>query len=149
MPMSMIRLRPGVNAEFTQSLNEAGISSSSLIRFRAGLPEKLGGWTKYVQFAVDGVPKAMHAWLDFNENEYLTVGTTTGLFNIVDGTIADLTPQIFTSDFPPDFDTTNGSAVVTINDPNIANVTDLDAVWIKTPISVGASSWPASTRSGW
>lgn len=137
MPMAMIKLRPGVNAEFTASLNEAGISSSSLIRFRAGLPEKLGGWDKYVQFAVGGIPKAMHAWLDFNDTEYLTVGTTTQLANITGSQIADLTPQTFTSDFAPSFDTTNLSTTVTVDDPNVSNPTDLDAVEFKTPISVG------------
>lgn len=137
MGMEMIRLRPGVNAEFTASLNQAGISTSSLIRFRAGLPEKLGGWQKYVQFAVDGVPKAMHAWVDFNDIQYLSVGTTTQLANISDNQIAGLTPQTFTSDFTPDFDTTNLSKTVTVDDPNIANVTTLDAVEFKTPISVG------------
>src|SRR5215470_1898076 len=108
MGMEMVKLTPGVNAEVTQSLLQAGISTSSLIRFRAGLAEKLGGWEKYVPFAVGGVPKAMHAWLDFNENQYLTVGSTSILANITDGAISDITPQTLTSDFTPNFDTTNG-----------------------------------------
>ena len=137
MPMSMIRLRPGVNVEFTKSLNEAGYSESNLGRFRNGLFEKLGGWDAYYAFAVGGVPKALHAWLDLNENEYLGVGTTTILGAITNDTLTTLTPQTFTSNFNEDFDTTNTSPNVTVDDPNIANVTDYDAVEFLTPVSVG------------
>ena len=144
MPMTMLKLRPGVNVEITASQNEMGISACQMIRFRASLAEKLGGWIKYVTFALGGIPKAMHAWLDLNDVKYLTVGCDTILANVseTDGdsstrTLGDLTPQQLTSDFAPDFDTTNGDATVTINDPNIANVTDLDAIEFKTPIAVG------------
>ena len=137
MPMVMLKLRPGVNAEVTPSLNEAGISASNLIRHRSGLPEKLGGWSKFYPFAVNGVPKALHAWLDLNETEYLGVGTTTFLGAISGGALTTLTPQTFTSNFNEDFDTTNTSPNVVVDDPNIANVTDYDAVEFLTPVSVG------------
>ena len=142
MPMVMLKLRPGVNTELTASLNEAGVSESNLIRYRNGLPEKLGGWAKFYDFAVGGVPKALHAWLDLNEAAYLGVGTTTLLGQISeddDGErqLVDLTPQTFTSDFAPDFDTTNGSPNVVVDDPNIANVTVFDSVEFLTPVSVG------------
>lgn len=137
MAMAMIRLRPGVNVEMTKSLNEAGYSESNLGRFRNGLFEKLGGWTAYYPFAVGGVPKALHAWLDLNETEYLGVGTTTILGAIADGALINITPQTTTSNFTPDFDTTNTTPNVVVDDPNIANVTDFDSVEFLTPVSVG------------
>ena len=137
MPMVMLRLKPGVNTEISASLNEAGYSQSNLIRYRNGLAEKLGGWSKFYQFAVGGVPKALHAWLDLNDNEYLAVGTTTLLGAITSSTLTDLSPQTFTSNFNEDFDTTNGSPNVVVDDPNIANVTAYDAVEFLTPIAVG------------
>ena len=137
MPMVMLRLRPGVNTELSPSLNEAGYSQSNLIRYRNGLAEKLGGWSRFYQFVVGGVPKALHAWLDLNDTEYLAVGTTTLLGAISNGTLTDLSPQTVTSNFNEDFDTTNASPNVVVDDPNISNVTNYDAVEFLTPISVG------------
>ena len=137
MSMVMLRLKPGVNVELSPSLNEAGYSQSNLIRFRNGLAEKLGGWSKFFDFTVGGVPKALHAWLDLNDNEYLAVGTTTLLGAITNSTLTNLSPQTFTSNFNEDFDTTSGSPNVVVDDPNIANVTNYDAVEFLTPIAVG------------
>lgn len=137
MPMQMLRLKPGINVELTPTQLEAGYASSQFIRFRNGLAEKLGGWAKLYQFAVGGVPKALHAWRDLASNLWLGVGTTTVLGAITNGTLTNLTPQAYTSDTPPNFSTTAASAVVTIVDANIANVTTLDSVEFKTPVSVG------------
>lgn len=140
MAMAMIRLRPGVNVELSPSLNEAGYSASNLGRFRNGLFEKLGGWDAYYPFAVGGVPRALHAWLDLNETEYLAVGSTgtgTILGAISNSVLTTLTPQTLTSNFNEDFDTTNASPNVVVDDPNIANVTNYDSVEFLTPISVG------------
>lgn len=137
MPFSTMRLRPGVNTTATSVLNEAGISKSNLIRFKDGLVQKLGGWTAYYEFILGGVPRALHAWQDLNDAGRLAVGTTENLTIITSGTSDDITPQTLTSDFTPDFDTTNGSTNVTVNDPNISNVTNYDTVYFRTPISVG------------
>lgn len=142
MSFATLKLRPGVNLEVTPSLNEAGYSASNLIRFRNGLAEKLGGWAKYFAFAVGGVPKALHAWLDLNENEYLGVGTTQQLGVISDDDLIAITPQTLTSDFNADgaaegFSTTSASPNVVVNDPNISDVTNYDSVEFLTPVSVG------------
>ena len=137
MGMVMIRLKPGVDVESTPSLSEAAINQSNLIRFRSGLPEKLGGWTRYYPFAVGGVPKALHPWLDANENQYLAVGTTTLLGTISNGTLADITPQTLTSDFAPNFTTVATSTTVAVVDANINGVTTFDSVEFLTPVSIG------------
>lgn len=97
MPMATLRLRPGVNAELTPSLVEAGYADVRRIRFRNGLAEKLGGWTRFYNNAVGGVPKALHAWLDLNETKRLAVGATTILGAIASGVLTDLTPQTRTA----------------------------------------------------
>lgn len=137
MPFQMLRLRPGINTELTPSQVEAGYAASQLIRFRNNLAEKLGGWDRFYQFAVGGVPKAMHAWLDLNEAEYLAVGTTTLLGSINSSTLTNITPQTYTSNFNENFSTTSASPNVVVDDSNIANVTDYDSVEFLTPIAVG------------
>lgn len=137
MPFSMIKLRPGINVEWTPSLNEGGYSTSNLLRWRAGQAEKLGGWEAYYPNAVGGVPRALHAWLDLNETKYLGVGSTTVLGSISGGVLNAITPQDLESTFAPAFDTTNGLTTVTVDDPNIANVTSFDAIEFLTPVAVG------------
>lgn len=137
MPWGSVILKPGVDVEQTPTLNSTGYSQSRLIRFKAGLAQKLGGWEKLYAFAVGGIPRALHAWQDLNENTHLAVGTTTTLGVLTDSQLTVITPQAVTSNFSPDFTTVAASANVTVDDPNIANVTDYDSVEFKTPIAVG------------
>ncbi len=152
MPMMTLKLRPGVNAELTPSQNEAGYSISNLIRFRNALAEKLGGWAKFYAFAVNGVPKAMHAWLDLNENEYLAIGTTQTLAVLNEGALANTAPQQKTTNFTPDFSTVSASPNVVVADSNISNITTYDSVEFLTPIAVGglilAGVYPVALNLG-
>jgi hypothetical protein len=137
MPFGSIQLVPGVNVERTPTLLRAGISQSSLIRFKDDLVQKYGGWAKFYAFALSGVPRDMHAWEDLNSFLHLSVGTTTQLDVITNGTLQNITPQTLTSDFTPNFSTTINSPVVTVVDPNITNVTVYDSVFFNVPVSVG------------
>lgn len=137
MPTASVRLIPGVDVEKTQTLNEFGISVSSLVRFREGLFQKVGGWQRFYPNAIGGVPRALHAWDDLNQVTHLGVGTTTNLSSITGGAVQAITPQTMTSDFAPNFSSVMNTNVVTIVDPNIANVTTYDSVYFNTPISIG------------
>lgn len=137
MAWQSVTLRPGVNTEFTETLNQAGYSESQLIRFREGLAQKVGGWTAFYPYAVGGVPRAMHAWQDINEDQHLAIGSTTSLGVITSGSLSVITPQTLTTDFSPDFDTASGSANIIVNDSNVTTITDYDSVEFRTPVSVG------------
>lgn len=137
MPEVGLKLRPTVNTQQTYLLNEAEISASQLIRFKDRLAQKLGGWTKFFPFALDGVPKDIHPWADLNAVSRLGIGTTQELAAITNGVLQDITPQTLISDFAPDFSTTTSSSTVTVVDPNIADVTTYDSAFFNTPVSVG------------
>lgn len=138
MPWGSITLQVGVNTERTPLLLRAGVSTSQLIRYRDSLIQKFGGWTKFYQFPVGGIPRDLHAWQDLDQIKYLSVGTTAQLAVIFDGGLQDISPQVLTSNFAPgNITTTLNSNVVMITDPNIANVTVQDSVLFNTPVSVG------------
>lgn len=137
MPWGSIILKPGVNVETTPTLNASGYSASQLIRFKNALAQKIGGWVKFYAFAVGGVPRAMHAWQDFNEVDRLAVGTTTTLGVIAEGQLLDISPQTYTSDFQPVISTVASSTSVTITDLNVTNPTTDDSIEFKTPVAIG------------
>ena len=136
MPYGSVQLIPGVNVEQTPTLLKTGVSQSQLIRYKNDLVQKLGGWTVYYS-NVAGTPRDLHAWEDLNQVNHLSVGTTTQLAIITNGTAKDITPQTLTSDFAPNFSTTANSNVVSVVDPNISNVTVNDAVYFNVPVSQG------------
>ena len=137
MPFGGVTLIPGVNVERTPTLNQAGVSQSQLIRYRDGLIQKIGGWVNFYPLALAGVPRDLHAWEDLNQVSRLAVGTTRQLGVIRGGVLTDITPQVFVSDFAPNFSTTVGSPSVLVTDPNINTVTTFDSVFYNTPVSVG------------
>lgn len=137
MAYGSVQLVPGVNVERTPTLLRAGVSQSSLIRFRDSLVQKIGGWQKFYPFQISGVPRDMHAWQDLNSNTHLLVGTTLQLGVISSGNFIDITPTDFVSDTVPNISTVLNSTTVTITDPNITNVTTYDAVFFNVPISQG------------
>ena len=46
MPLQKFLFKPGINKEGTAYSNKGGWFDSNLVRFRKGLPEKIGGWAK-------------------------------------------------------------------------------------------------------
>jgi hypothetical protein len=137
MAFGSVTLLPGVNTERTPTLLRAGISQSSLVRFKDSLVQKFGGWLRYFSQSASGIPRVLHAWQDLNNVLHLGVGSTMQLGVITSGILKDVTPQSFKSDFAPNISTTASSAVVSITDPNISNVTTFDAVFFNTPVSIG------------
>jgi hypothetical protein len=137
MPYGSVTLVPGVNAERTPTLLQAGYAQSQLMRYRDGLAQKHGGWQRFYANALNGVPRDVHAWEDLNQVNHLAVGTTTALYVFTGGIPTTITPQTLTSNISPSFTTTVGSTTVQITDTNVSNVTTFDAIVLNTPISVG------------
>lgn len=139
MPYGSVTLIPGISTEKTPTLNQAGISSSQLIRFRDSLVQKYGGWSKFYAFSIAGTPRDLHAWQDLNGAQHLLAGTTGSLNVITSGSLVSITPQQFISNTAPNFSTIANSTTVTITDPNINNLSSFDSVMINTPISIGTA----------
>lgn len=137
MPEVALKLIPTVDVEKTATLNESGISDCNLIRIFSGLPQKLGGWTRYYPGQMSGIPRALHAWADLSGDGHLGIGTTSQLGIISDGVFSDITPQQKTTNPAINFSTVINTPAVTVVDPGINNVTTLDTVFFNTPISVG------------
>ena len=142
MPHASVKLLPGVDQNKTPALNEAGISTSQLVRFipdrtYGGLIQKLGGWQKYYNGSIGSIVRCLWAWEDTNSNSYLGVGAEESLDVIEGGGLADITPQQTTVNPTVDFTTTSGSNQVVIVDDSGTLADSFDVVYIKTQVSVG------------
>jgi hypothetical protein len=98
MPHNGLKLIPGVDTNKTLTLNEAAISTTSLVRFipdrtGLGLVQKLGGWTKFYANQIGSTIRALWAWEDINATSWLGVGATQSLSAIADGGLRNITPQ--------------------------------------------------------
>lgn len=134
MAFGEVRLVPGVNTERTPTLNQAGISTGNLIRWREGLVEKIGGWVRFYAFSVGSVVRDLLGWQDINNVDHLAVGATGSLSVITDGALVNITPQTTTTNTPPYFVFTAGSATVTVTDTNITGPTTNNSVFLATPV---------------
>ena len=92
MPLVPLKIRAGVNTQFTGTLLEAGWLASQLIRFRDGLLQKIGGWTKAAQTGFGGVCRGLHSWTQIDGLLNLAVGTHLKLWLYQLGSFYDLTP---------------------------------------------------------
>lgn len=118
IPPKPILPKPGVNVQATAVLLEEGWSQSSLIRFKDGLLQKLGGCARLIATLFVGICRGMGVWSDLRGNSYIALGTTQRLQVIVNGTtLADITPITATSNLTTPFTTTAGSPIVTVHDP--------------------------------
>ena len=136
MPFSAFTVVPGVNLEKTPALNHAGISISQNVRWREGIPEKRGGWQKFINAVFPGVPRELHAWEDINFALHLAIGTTSNLFVITSGSISDITAESVTVNIAVNLDSTNTSSTITVHDVG-RNATIYDVVVFDTPVSIG------------
>lgn len=119
MPLLRLFLKPGIDKQNTEYGAEGGWIDGDYIRFRYGLPEKLGGWTNFgesVTYTL-GMASEVFAWNDLAGSPALVVGTTRKVYVFYGGIWADITP-IRATETGVTFDTTSGLTSVVVNDTN-------------------------------
>ena len=117
MPLQKYIFNPGINKEGTDYSAEGGWFDSNLVRFRKGLPEKIGGWQKYIETSYEGTGRKLHGWVDLDGTKLLGLGTRFKLY-IQEGTsYNDITPiRATTSAGDVTFSATDGSSTITVTD---------------------------------
>ena len=118
MPLTKLQFRPGVNRETTSYTNEGGWFDVDKVRFRFGMPEKIGGWEKFSGFSYLGTARAMHPWVALDNGRFIGIGTSLKYYlNQDGGSFSDITPiRSTTSAGDVTFAASNGSATITVTD---------------------------------
>ncbi len=128
MPLKSILFRPGVNRENTRYASEAigavtastqvagGWYESEKVRFRAGTPEKIGGWQRISASTFLGVCRSLWNWVTLGRLNLVGVGTNLKFYIEKGGEYNDITPIRDTAALTDPFIATNGSPIVSVTD---------------------------------
>lgn len=124
MPLLRLFLKPGIDKQNTEYGAEGGWVDADYVRFRYGLPEKMGGWTNFnnVEAYLIGYTSEVFTWTALDGSPHAAIGTNRKLYVFYGGSWADVTP-IRDTTTGVTFDTTNGSTDVVVNDSGHGAIT--------------------------
>ena len=118
MALIDFKFKPGIDKQSTEAGAEQRWVDSDNVRFRYGLPEKVGGWSSLVTDSIVGVARKLHSFVDLEGNRYVAIGTDKFLLIYFEGRLYDVTP-LATTISSATF-TSTGSVTITTNSVNDA-----------------------------
>ena len=113
MPLNLINIRPGFNKQITDTAAEGQYVDGDFVRFRYGLPEKVGGWAQITSQTLVGIARDQHQYTDLDGRIYAAIGTHKALIIYYEGAFYDITP-LESAQTGGTF-TTNSTTTVTVN----------------------------------
>ena len=116
MTLTKIKLQPGIQKQTSSLGASGGYVDSDNVRFRYGLPEKIGGWEQTQSNTLIGVARDAHHWVALDGTRLAALGTDKKLYIFANDILYDITPERQSNtSVTSAFTTTNGSANVTVN----------------------------------
>ena len=114
--LQKLNFKPGFNKMVTDSGGESQWVDGDFVRFRYGLPEKIGGWNQLSISGetLPGAARAQHTWTSLAGERYAAIGTSQGLFLYYGEQFFDISP-LDTAITGCTISTVNGSSTVTIH----------------------------------
>ena len=92
MALQQIKFAPGIDKQDTTVGAVGRWVDSDNVRFRYGLPEKVGGWQSLLGDTIVGVVRKQFAFVDLEGNRYVALGTDKFLLVYFEGQLFDITP---------------------------------------------------------
>ena len=114
-----LNLAPGIDKQNTEYGAEGGWTNCDNVRFRYGLPEKIGGWVNFenAEVYLVGMVSEVFTWTSLAGVPHVIVGTNRKLYVSVNGAWNDITPiRETTVAGAVTFAAVNGSATITVSD---------------------------------
>lgn len=118
MPKIIVDLpvEAGVYTEQTARGAVSRWKDADKVRWRYGLPEKIGGWTQVAVGPFKGLVRKIWDWTTLDKRNISALGTESKLYLYDTDVLYDVTPIRRTIQLNNPFDTTIGSATVVVND---------------------------------
>ena len=114
-----LNLAPGIDKQNTEYGAEGGWTNCDNVRFRYGLPEKIGGWVDFEgnEVYLVGMVSEVFTWTSLTGVPHVIVGTDRKLYVSVNGAWNDITPiRETTVAGAVTFAAVDGSATITVSD---------------------------------
>jgi len=114
-----LALTPGIDKQNTEYGAEGGWIDGDNIRFRYGLPEKIGGWEEFTTAAqyLVGMSSNIFTWNSLAAIPFAITGTDRKLYVFTGGAWYDITPiRLTTGVGDVTFAASTGSAIITVAD---------------------------------
>jgi hypothetical protein len=92
MALQQIKFAPGIDKQDTTVGAVGRWVESDNVRFRYGLPEKVGGWQSLLNQSIVGVSRKLHSFVDLEGNRFTAIGTDKFLLLYFEGQLFDITP---------------------------------------------------------
>ena len=127
MALTQIKFAPGVDKQDTSVGAIGRWVDSDNVRWRYGLPEKVGGWQSLLTDSIVGVARKQHAFVDTEGNRYIAIGTDKFLLVFFEGQLFDVTP--LASTISSATLTFNGTTTITITTSSAHNLEEGDIVF--------------------
>lgn len=118
MPLTKLQFQPGIMSDGSRYSSSGGWSDSDKVRFRASLPEKIGGWQRSTFEPFIGTARNIFSFSDLSGNYFLGVGTNLKYYVERGGSMYDITPIRANITGSHLLYSTSGSNVVLVEIPN-------------------------------
>ena len=142
MALTKIKFAPGIDKQDTAVGAEGRWVDSDNVRFRYGLPEKVGGWQSLLTDTIVGVARKMLPFVDNDGNRYVAIGTDKFLLVYFEGQLFDVTP--LKADITGATLSTNSTTTVTITTSAAHNINVGDIVLFDSVTLPGGTGYSAS-----
>ena len=124
MALTQIKFAPGIDKQDTKVGAQGRWVDSDNVRFRYGLPEKVGGWASLINETIVGVVRKQLPFVASAGNRYVALGTDKFLLIYFEGQLFDITPFRFDANnvqeqfLTSSIASTSGSKTITVTTKN-------------------------------
>lgn len=118
MALQKLQFTPGIQHDGSRYASSGSWTDADKVRFRAGAPEKIGGWQQAVLAQFLGTCRHLFAFSDLAGSYYLGIGTELKYYIERGGSMYDITPIRATITQSNPFTTTNTSTNVLVTIPS-------------------------------
>ena len=142
--LQKIGFQPGINKQISATGAEGQWIDCDNVRFRYGIPEKIGGWKQLGDDALTGAGRGLHHFVNSKSRKYAIIGTNRILYAYSGGVFYDIHPIKSTTTLTSAFTTTNGSATVTITFSGDHGISAQDIILLDSFSSITNSNFAAA-----
>ena len=142
--LQKIGFQPGINKQLSATGAEGQWIDCDNVRFRYGIPEKIGGWKQLGDDALTGAGRGLHHFVNSKARKYAIIGTNRILYAYSGGVFYDIHPIKSTNTLTNAFTTTNGSPTVTITFSGDHGIGEQDIILLDNFSAITNSNFGAS-----